>query len=413
MPARRRKPNKHHTVPRQERYVSPKTKWGIALSALGVILVGALVVGFVQGWIQLPEWPRAEAPETIPTEPKDDVVIHITAGGDVNITDKVVASGGSSYDYSDVFLDVLPVFSGSDLTLANFEGNVCGEPYGSEMVSAPTQLLQALRKAGVDVLQTANSQSVSNGLLGLTATANAIRSAGMQSLGTYADEDDFKKYNGYLLYEINGIKIALVAFTKGMDGRSLPEGSESCVNLLYTDYGSTYKSINEDGITKVLKAAAAEEPDITIAMLHWGSEYNDQINTTQKKICTLMQGLGVDAIIGTHPHYVQGIGFDEETGLFIAYSLGDLLGDAEISGTDYAVLLDLEITKDGGTGKTSITAYEYIPIYLHYDEDGSLRLLRIREAMAAYENDYIGKVSSEVYSAMKSALSRIEYRVSG
>ncbi|MDY3305161.1 MAG: hypothetical protein SOW78_12990, partial [Clostridia bacterium] len=105
------------------------------------------------------------------------------------------------------------------------------------------------------------------------------------------------------------------------------------------------------------------------------------------------------------------MGFDEETGVFVAYSLGDFLGDAEKAGTDYSVLLDLEITKDGKTGETKITGYSYTPIYQYESEEG-LRLLRIREAITAYESSYIDSVSAEVYAAMKSALSRIEARVS-
>ena len=408
-----KKSNKRRYRPYQERYVSPKTKWTIALSVVGVIAIAALILAFVQGWIKLPERPEEPEETTAATQPAEDTVIHLVAGGDVNITDKVVASGGSDYDYSEVFRDVLPVLADADLTVLNFEGNVYGEPYGSELKSAPPQLLDALQQSGVDVLQTANSQAITNGLLGLSAPAQAIRSAGMQPLGTYADEEEFEKYQGYLIYEVQGIRIALVAFTKGMDGRNLPEGNEQCVNLLYTDYSSTYKSINTEGITKVLNAVAEEAPDITIAMLHWGSEYNDKINATQTKICTLLQSLGVDAIIGTHPHYVQGMGFNEETGQFVAYSLGDFAGDGEISGTNYSVLLDLTITKNGATGEVSITGYDYTPIYSHYDEKGNLRLLRIREAVMAYESNNINRVSEEIYSAMVSALSRIETRVSG
>lgn len=399
--------------PRRERYISPQTKWTIALCALAVTGAALLAVAFLNGWIRLPE-PSEEPPETtVATEPAGDTVIHFIAGGDVNVTDKVVASGGSSYDYSGAFLDVLPVLSGGDLTVLNFEGNAVGAPYGSAMVSAPAQLLSALRSSGVDVLQTANSQSLTNGLLGLTATNNAIRAANMQPLGTYADEAEFEQYEGYLIYEIQGVRIALVAFTKGMDGRNLPTGSENCVNLLYTDYSSTYQKVNEDGITKILKAVEEVQPDITIALLHWGSEYNDQISSTQKTICKLMAQLGVDAVIGTHSHYVQAMGFDSETGMFTAYSLGDFLGDAEVAGTNYSVLLDLQITKDGATGKTAITGFDYTPIFQYYDEEGKVHLLRIREAMAAYENDYIGKVSNELYTAMKSALARIEARVNG
>lgn len=411
MAPNRRKSNRRHYASRKERYVSPRTKWTIALTALAVMAVGLLILALCNGWIKLPE-PPEKPMETIPvTQPSEDTVIHFIAGGDVNITDKVVQSGGA--DYADTFLDILPVLSGGDLTALNFEGNACGTPYGSQMKSAPESLLKALRFSGVDVLQTANSHSITNGLRGLAATNTAIRDAGMQSLGTYADQAEFEQYQGYLIYEIQGVRIALVAFTKGMDGRNLPEGSENCVNLLYTDYSSTYKKVNEDGITQILKAVEATRPDVTIALVHWGSEYNDQISSTQKSICKLMSSLGVDALIGTHSHYVQQMGFDEKTGMFTAYSVGDFMGDAEVAGTNYSVLLDLQITKDGTTGKTRISGYDYTPIYQYYDETGALRLLRIREAMAAYENNYIGKVPEEVYTAMKSALSRIESRVNG
>lgn len=408
MAPQRKKSNRRRYRPYRERYVSPKVKWAIALVTVALIAIALLAVAFIR--IKLPERPEKPVETTAPTEPPEDTVIHLVAGGDINVTEKVIASGGSGYEYSEVFQDILPVLANGDLTAVNFEGNVYGDPDGA-LHSAPLGLLNALRSAGVDVLQTANSQAITNGLLGLSSTVKAIRDAGMQPLGTYSDEAEFEEYQGYLIYEIQGIRVALVAFTKGMDGRNLPEGNEHCVNLLYTDYSSTYQSVNTEGITNVLNAVNEAKPDITIALLHWGSEYNDKINSTQTKICKLLQGLGVDAIIGTHPHYVQSMGFDEETGLFVAYSLGDLTGDAELTGTNYSVLLDLEITKSGATGEVTVTNYDYTPVYLYYDENNMLRLLRIREAISAYENSNVSTVSEEVYNAMKTALARIESRV--
>ncbi len=407
------KTRRHRRRFRQKWFVARKTKWTLVLLSVAIIAVSMLIVAVMLGWISMPELPERPVATQPSTPVEEDTVIHFIAGGDVNVTQKVVNAGGYDYDYGDVFLDVLPVLSGGDLTVLNFEGNVCGEPYGTELRSAPTQLLQALRNTGVDVLQTANSYAITNGLRGLVSTATAIREAGMQPLGTYADEAEFKRYQGYLMYEVEGISIALVAFTKGMDGRNLPEGSENCVNLLYEDYSSTYKKINEDGIIKVLRNVQQAQPDITIALVHWGSEHNDQLSTTQEQICSLMNRYGVSAIIGTHPHYVQKMGFDQQTGQFVAYSLGDFLGDAEIAGTNYSVLLDLELTRDGATGQVSITNYSYTPLFQYYEEDGTLRVLRIREAIAAYEQNYIGKVPEEVYRAMVSALSRIEARVEG
>ncbi len=407
--------NRRHRryAPRQERYVSRKTKWIIALSALGVIIAALLVMAFVNGWIALPKLPQQPQETTPPTVPKEDTVIQLVAGGNINITDKTVASGGSELDYSKIFLDVLPVLSGADLTVLNFEGNVYGPPYGTAQSSAPVQLLQALKNAGVDMLQTSNTEALTNGLLGLAATKQAIRDAGMIPLGTYANQAEFEEHQGFSIYEIQGIRIAMVAFTKGMDGRNLPVGSENCVNVLYEDYSSTYKKVNKAGITQILKAVEAEKPDLTIAMLHWGGENTDQLSSTQRQICRLMAELGVDAIVGTHSHLVQKMGYYEDTDMFVAYSLGDLLGDAEGIGTQYSALLQLTITKDGKTGKTRISGWDYTPVYQQYAEDGPLRLLRIRQAMGAYENDYIGKVSADVYALLKSSLQSIEKRIKG
>ena len=360
--------------------------------------------------------PTTQPPTTQPpTTQPPDTVIHLVAGGDVNITDKVVSTGlnETGYDYSKIFLDVLPVLAEADVTVLNFEGNVAGTPYGKD--SAPPQFLSALKNAGVDLLQTANSKSVANGLLGLTATLNAIRGAGMEPVGTFASSEEFRKMGGFTMLEVQGIRIAVVAFTKGMDGRGIPAGSEDCVNLLYTDYNSTYQKVDTQGITAVLKKVAREEPDLTIALLHWGSEYNNTVSATQKSICKLMQEQGVDAILGTHSHYVQQMTFDAQTGQFVAYSLGDFLSDGTQSGTNYSVLLDLEITKDGVTGETGITGFTWTPIYLRDEtaSGGTLQLLRIREAMETYEQQAVGSISESEYTAMKNALERIEARIQG
>ncbi len=388
--------------------MSPKTKGIIIAVAALAVLVGFLALAFFMGWLQPPQAldPSATAPTGTGTG--TDTVIHLVSGGDVNITDTVT----NSPSYAELVLDVMPILAGADLTTLNFEGNIYGEPYGTEHSSAPQGFVQALRDAGVDVLQTANSKSVSNGILGLNATLNGIKAAGMQTVGTYESQEQYQRYQGYIIREIQGIRIAITAFTKGMDGRGLPVGSEYCVNLLYKDYNSTYQEVDEAGIKAVLSAMADEKPDITVALLHWGSEFNDKVSKTQESILTLMRNGGVDAVIGTHPHYVQKMGF-EDNGMFVAYSLGDFCGDGDKAGTNYSVLLDLEITRDGGTGRVSITNYSYEPIYQYVDENGQAKLLRINKAITAYEKHSMDAVPAAVYEQMKTALTRIEDRVKG
>ena len=348
---------------------------------------------------------------------KPPTVIHLVAAGDLNVTDKVVWSGQTSgdFDYTKAFMDVAAIFADADISVLNFEGNVYGAPYGSATSSAPQKMLEALRAAGVDLLQMANSQSVTNGRNGLISTLGNIRAAGLEPVGAFSSAEEFKKAKGYTICEVEGIKIAFVAFTKGMDGRGMPYGSEDCVNLLYNDYSTTYQDIDTEGITKILKGVASEKPDLTVALLHWGSEYNESISSTQKSIAKLMQKEGVDVILGTHSHLVHEISYDETTGQLVAYSLGDFFGDGTRGGTNYSIILDVEITMDHEAETTRVTGYEYTPIYiLSEDEcDGDRRVVRIDNAIAAYEGNFVDKVTATAYENMIKALTRISERVIG
>lgn len=387
---------------------------GLLVLAMAAIVGLGILVSSLAHHVSEPKPTEAPttSPDTVNTPKEPETVITLAFGGDVNITDTVV----SLSDYQSLFMDTAPLFAGSNCAAVNFEGNLCGGPYGTEGTRAPQELAQALSAAGVDLLQLANSCTINNGLLGLTQTVDAIRQAGMEPVGAYRSEEDVKTYKGFTLRSIGGVKVAFVAFTKGMGNMALPEGSESRVNLLYKDYTSTYQEINKDGITDILQAVEREKPDITVAMLHWGSEYNAQVSESQQEIVKLMQKQGVDAIVGTHSHYVQKLEYDRGKGTVVAYSLGDLLGDANKDGTAYSIVLQLEITKDNMKGTAKITDMSYIPVYnvSQTTEAGTtMRLLQIREAIAAYEANSINKVPDAVYTAMKSALSRIESRVKG
>ena len=342
--------------------------------------------------------------------------IHIKAAGDLNVTNTVINAGVAvgGYNYTRAFMDVASTLSDADLTVLNLEGNICGEPYGSDTTSAPRELLDGLRNAGVDLIQMANSCTINNGLIGLTSTLQTIRAAGLEPVGAFASESEFQQSKRYTITEAQGVKVAFVAFTKGLGGRGLPAGNDNLVNILYEDYASTYDKIDRTRITSVLKAVEAEKPDITIALLHWGSEYNDDISDTQKSIVNLMKKQGVDVIIGTHPHTVQAIEYDELAGTLVAYSLGDFFGDASRGGTNYSIILDLEITKDSSTGTTKVTNYSYTPIYTVSEAesaDGYRRVVRIDKTVEAWEENYLDKVSQSAKESMVYALERIEARI--
>lgn len=346
---------------------------------------------------------------TQPTDPEQaQTQIQLVFGGDLVADEKVLSAGEVSghYDFAPLFMDIAPVFAAANGAALNFEGI-------SADSAAHKSLLQAISNVGVDFVQMANSCTVSQGILGLQATLQDIRNAGMIPVGAYGDQQQAQKEQGFTLCDIDGLKVAMVGYTKGFDGLRLPEGNEWCVNLLYTDYASTYQQVAEDAIKETLKNIRNQNPDLTVAMLHWGSTYNDIISATQKKLETLLLENGVDVIIGTHSHYVQQIKYDPGAGTVVAYSLGDLFSGGEKSGSQYSVLLQLQVTRDNTTGKTSITGCDYVPIYtLTPERDGEpVRVVRIEQAIAMYENSHIHRVNATAYQNLKSALERIRSRV--
>lgn len=393
----------------RQRQAKQRAFWVRLVIAAIVLAVCGIVIFSLTRKDDTPSAPTEPSGENTQSVTDGDTVIRLAAVGDLNVTEAAVASGGAGYDYTDTFLDVAHLLADANVTTVNFEGNLCGAPYGTDR-SAPQSMMTALKHIGVDLIQLANSYSIYKGMQGLTQTIDGVYEAGMEPLGVYRSTQEAQQQKGYTIRTVQGIKIAFVAFTKGMDGMALPAGNDGCVNLLYEDYSTDYQKVNREGIGNILDAVEKEKPDLTVALLHWGSEFNDTISQSQKSICALLQEKGVDAIIGTHSHYVQSITYDPNSGNFVAYSLGDFFGSADRAGSEYSLILELEITKRE-SGETRITGYNYTPIFTVREEGRPLKVVRIRQAMAAFDEAHLDRVSQETYDAMAYALGRIEARV--
>ena len=121
---------------------------------------------------------------------------------------------------------------------------------------------------------------------------------------------------------------------------------------------------------------------------------------------------GVDVILGTHSHMIHRIDYDELDSTLVAYSLGDFYGDATKAGTNYSLILDIQITKDNDMGTTRIDNFTLTPIYTlsEADSNGHRRVVRISETVAAYEVNFVDKVTKSAKESMEYSLERIEAR---
>lgn len=312
----------------------------------------------------------------VPTEP--DTTITIAAVGDIMLYDDqldAAKKADGSYDFTQSFAAVSGSTVSADLTLGNLELNFCGEPYsGKPDFRAPESLASALSAVGFDLLQTANTYSIQNGLSGLRSTIRYLDAAGLSHVGTYAAQDDKESLGGVVLKNINGVKVAFIAYTKGLNSLTLPEGEEYAVDVLYTDYASDFNTVNKAALLESVNAAKALAPDAIIALLHWGSEADSSITSSQETIRDLLFENGVDAIIGSHSHIVGPMETrtvttvdGEEKSCFVAYSLGNFFSSMDESyakNCRESVVLNLSFTKNGQTGATSLSGISYTPVYL-------------------------------------------------
>jgi poly-gamma-glutamate synthesis protein (capsule biosynthesis protein) len=222
-------------------------------------------------------------------------------------------------------------------------------------------------------------------------------------VGAYRTQEE---RNTPVVKEIGGIKFGFLAYTHSTNTQ------ETVCDKAAVEYGVPYlHKSNVVADIKRLKDAGAE---VIIAFPHWGDEYVRTPNDYQKKYAKKLAQAGVDIILGTHPHTLQAIDFDEAAGTLVCYSLGDFFGDAERGATNYSIILDIEITKDADAGTTKVTGFSYTPIYTIKESecvDRNRRVVRIDKQITAHDNNFLDSVTKDCYSAMTYALTRIEQRI--
>jgi poly-gamma-glutamate synthesis protein (capsule biosynthesis protein) len=279
----------------------------------------------------------------------------------------------NSYDYHACFDYIRDEIQAVDLSIANLEVTLAGEPYkGYPSFSSPDKLADALIDAGVDVLVTANNHCVDRGKKGLERTNYILDRKGVPRTGTFTNLAD-REQNNPLKFEINGIRLLLLNYTYGTNG--LPVTEPNSVNLIDTAL-----------IRKDLHDAAGFQADKIIVFLHWGAEYQTQPNVKQKTVGRFLMDQGVDLVIGSHPHVIQPIVWerDGDKESFIVYSLGNFISNQRPTLRDGGMMVRVDIEKDAEG--TSIVDAGYRLTWVHTPIERGRKKFYILPA-ANYEND--------------------------
>ena len=301
------------------------------------------------------------------TVTEQETSARIMANGDLLYHDIIYISAKKSdgtYDFHENFEYVKPWLKQADLVLGDFEGTVNKDHYlaGYPLFNAPGEVMDAIKDAGYQVLDLAHNHILDSQIEGVVSTADAIEKAGMTPVGVYTHESRDKA--PLVIKEVNGIKVAILAYSYGFNGIEQSISQE--------DYNRYLSDLDEEKMKAEIERAE-KEADITIIMPQMGVEYQIEPTEEQKKLYHKMIDWGADIIFGGHPHVVEPAETVEKNGdkKLIIYSMGNFISNQRIETmqdvenakwTERGVLMDVTIKKK--SGKTTIETAQAHPSWV-------------------------------------------------
>lgn len=304
-----------------ERRQRPRTPRIPLLSVVLALFI--LISGFVSIITMLPgkEPEMHHTPDTLPEDttpiPKT-VTATLGVQGDILMHGPVINTGvvtDGEYDFSSIFRYISDYVESYDYAVANLETTLGGKPpySGYPVFNCPDGIVDAVKDAGYDMLLTANNHSADTQMAGFDRTLQQVRGAGLETLGTYLDAQEEK----FSVIDVGGIKIGMICYTyaNGLTANGNPTlngnpiSQSDKVNFFTEDNLDTFYS-ELDTLLANARTAGAEA---TMLYIHWGIEYQTKENATQRAIAQKACDLGVDVIVGGHPHVVQPMNLLEST----------------------------------------------------------------------------------------------------
>jgi len=231
--------------------------------------------------------------------------------------------GNNSYDFSGMIENIKPLISDYDLKYYNQETIIGGKALGVShypRFNSPEEIGDNMVDLGFNLVSLANNHSLDKDEKGILNSNEYWKSKNVITAGTYSS---WEERNDIKVYEQNGIKYAFLAYTTTTNGLSMPKGKEYLLNV-YSE-----KQAKED-IDKI-----KDKVDVIIVSMHWGEEYVFDPTEGEKEIANYLSSLGVNLIIGSHPHVVQPVGYVNDT--LVIYSLGNFLSGQRPMGIDKTI----------------------------------------------------------------------------
>ena len=293
----------------------------------------------------------------------------VVANGDILCHDALYYTAKKSdggYDFNPFFEYVKPWIEGADLAIGDYEGTISDKhPLGGyPLFNAPIEIADTMKDLGYDVVDLAHNHILDTGLYGLKYTNKVFKDRGLDVVGVHVDKK--RSEDKILIKEVNGIKIAILAYAYGYNGME--------ANLTAEEHNNYLADLNEEKMKEEIQRAE-KEADITIVMPQMGVEYRLQPTEEQKVLYRKMIDWGADVIFGGHPHVIEPAEVLEKDGdkKFIIYSMGNFISNQRMERMDNkwperGLLMDVTFEKNNG--KTIIKTVKAHPTLVYSKLNG-------------------------------------------
>ena len=292
-----------------------------------------------------PSTPGDPSTPTAPPEPDIKVTGTATIGatGDMLMhmpcVNPCLQSDGT-YDFGAYFTNFSNYVQAVDYAVANLETTLAGTSYkysGYPQFNCPDGIIPSLKSAGFDMMLTANNHTYDTLSTGFFRTQEIIAQYGLDHIGTKPDVET----DSYLIKDINGIKVGMVCYTYETNsapdkidlngGTDLKENEEPLINVFLKDDVAGFSASLAQNISDM----EADGAEAIVLYIHWGEEYQTKQNNQQKAMAQAACDLGVDVIVGGHPHVIQPLDLltsttDTDHKTVCLYSTGNALSNQRI-----------------------------------------------------------------------------------
>ncbi len=223
-----------------------------------------------------------------------------------------------SYDFKPMLEAIKPISSKYDLAYYNQEtilGGASLEYSSYPRFNSPQEVGDAFVDAGFNMVSLATNHTMDKGEVGVIKSVEYWKSQeNVVTSGQWTSEEE-REASITKIYEVNNIKYAFISYTIWNNGLGTPAGK----SYLNNEYSS------EKAATDIAKVR--DNVDFVIVAMHWGTEYSFTVDNKQEEIANYLSELGVDLIIGAHPHVVQTAEYINNGKTFVIYSLGNFISD--------------------------------------------------------------------------------------